>query len=165
MTAQTPATAATRLPYELEHLFSYEATLAMPPELIGEVPEGIRVTFYVTGGRVDGPSVRGVVRPVGGDWLTLGRDGVGRLDVRATLETEDGALLYVTYAGVLDFGPDGYAAFLRGELPPDGTAIRTAPQVRTAHPDYQWLHRVQCLGVGEVRASEGRVRYDVYAVR
>ena len=165
MTTSTPANQETRLPYQLEHLFSYEATLQMPPELIGPVPEGIRVNFYVTGGQVQGPRLQGTLRPVGGDWLTLGRDGIARLDVRATIETADGALLYVTYPGVIDFGEDGYDRFLRGELPPDGTPIRTAPQVRTAHPDYQWLHRVQCLGVGEVLASQGRVRYDVYAIR
>ncbi len=34
--------------YALEHLFSYTAELE-PPEMIGPVPEGIRVNFYVTG--------------------------------------------------------------------------------------------------------------------
>jgi hypothetical protein len=31
-------------------LFSYDVGLKMPPEVIGEVPEGIRVNFYISGG-------------------------------------------------------------------------------------------------------------------
>ena len=71
----------------------------------------------------------------------------------------------MTYPDIPDFGEDGDDRFLCGELPPDGTPIRTAPQVRTAQPDDQWVHRVQWLGVGEVLVSQGRVRYGVDAVR
>jgi hypothetical protein len=34
--------------YNLTHLFSYTATVRLPPEVIGPVPEGIRANFYVT---------------------------------------------------------------------------------------------------------------------
>lgn len=155
----------TMIDYRLEHLFSYTATLEAPPEVIGPLPEGIRANFYVTGGEVSGPQVRGAIRPVGGDWLTIRTDGVGILDVRATLETHDGALIYVTYTGVVDFGEDGYQKFLRGEPPAGKTPIRTAPRFHTAHPDYQWLNRLQCLGIGQAFLDRSEVRYDVYAVR
>ena len=32
--------------YKLEHIFSYTGLLVNPPEVIGPVPEGIRVNFY-----------------------------------------------------------------------------------------------------------------------
>ncbi len=64
---------------------SYVVTLENPPEVIGPVPEGIRANFYVTGGEISGPRLQGTVRPVGGDWLTVRTDGMGILDVRATL--------------------------------------------------------------------------------
>ncbi|MDX1982888.1 MAG: DUF3237 domain-containing protein [Bryobacteraceae bacterium] len=150
--------------YTLEHLFSYTATLGAPPEVIGPVPEGIKVNFYVTGGEVTGPKVRGKVRPVGADWLTLRRDGVAILDVRATLETTDGALILITYPGILDLGEDGYDRFLRGDLPP-ASQIRTSPRLFTSHPDYVWLNRLHCLGVGQTDLPNNRVAYDVYAVR
>ena len=86
--------------YQLEHIFSYEATLMNPPEIIGPVPEGIRVNFYTTSGEVTGPRVTGRFRPVGGDWVVMRRDGVAVLDVRATIETNDGALISVTYPGL-----------------------------------------------------------------
>ena len=150
--------------YRLEHIMSYNATLA-EPEVIGPVPEGIRVNFYVTGGIINGPKVFGKLRAVGADWLHLRRDGVANLDVRATAETNDGALLYITYGGTIDLGEHGYEDFLRGVLPPDGTPIRTSPRVYTSHPNYLWLNRLQCIGVGQAFLSRLEVAYDVYAVR
>ena len=150
--------------YRLEHVFSFTATVASPLEVIGPVPEGVRVNVYCTGGEVSGPKVHGRLRPVGGDWLTIRTDGVAILDVRITIETHDGALIYVTYTGVIDFGEDGYQKFLQQALPPTAP-IRVAPRFLTAHPNYQWLNRLQCLGIGETDVEHNEVRYDVYAVR
>ena len=151
-----------RIP-SLEFLCRYSATL-QAPEVIGPVPEGIRVNFYVTGGHLAGPRMQGHLRPVGGDWLTIRRDGVGVLDVRATIETDDGALIDVAYRGIGDLGDDGYDKFLRGELP-QTLALRTSPVLRTAHPDYQWLQRELCVAVGRVNFTQLQVEYDVFAVR
>ena len=150
--------------YELEHIFSYTATLMNPPEVIGPVPEGIRVNFHVTGGEVKGPKVYGTFRPVGADWLLLRTDGVGILDVRATIETREEALIYATYTGVGDLGEDGYDRFLRGELP-SVVPLRVAPRFLTAHPDYQWLNRLQYLGIGQANLESLEASYDVYALR
>ena len=148
---------------ELEYICSYWATLA-PPEVIGPVPEGIRVNFYVTAGEVTGPKMRGKLRTVGGDWLLLRHDGVGVLDVRATLELDNGALIYTTYGGVVDLGPDGYKLFLQGVLPPI-PELRIAPRYHTSHPDYLWLNRLQCVGVGTFDVAHSRVTYDIHALR
>lgn len=137
--------------------------LRNPPEIIGETPEGIRVNFYVTGGEVTGDRLNGTVLPVGGDWLTLRRDGVGILDVRATIETDDGALIYVTYTGILETGEDGYQRFLEGDLPKAPT-IRGAPRFLTAHPDYLWLNRLQCINIGEANLEDYVVNYDLFAL-
>jgi hypothetical protein len=146
-----------------EHLFSYTVSLHMPPEVIGPVPEGIRVTFYLSGGVVTGPRCSGKVLPVGADWLLIRKDGIGVVDVRSTLQTDDGALIYVTYNGVLDPGTDGYEAFLNGTLPAK-FPIRTAPRFQTANPVYAWMNRVQAYGVGEVDMVNASVTYHVYAV-
>ena len=139
-------------------------TLKNPPEVIGPVPEGIRANFYVTGGEISGPKLRGTIRPVGGDWLTVRTDGMGILDVRATFESHDGALIDAAYTGVADLGEDGYQKFLRQDLPRI-VQLRIAPRFRTVHPSYQRLNRVQCIGIGEVDMERLEVRYDVYAVR
>jgi hypothetical protein len=151
------------LDYQLEHICSYSATLANPPEVIGPVPEGIRANFYVTGGEVTGPRLWGRLRPVGADWLTIRPDGIGILDVRATMETTDGALIFIAYSGVTDLGIGGYENFLKGQLPPR-LQLRTAPRLSTAHPDFVWLNRLQCVAVGEADLQTFTVRYDVYSL-
>ena len=149
--------------YSLEHLFSYVVSLERP-QMIGAIPEGIRAIFYATKGEVTGPKLRGKFLSGGGDWLTVRTDGVGILDVRGTLESDDGALIYMAYTGVGDLGEDGYQKFLRGEFPAL-VKLRAAPRFHTSHPEYLWLNRLQCLNIGEVDLERLEVRYDVYAVR
>ena len=147
----------------MEHVFSYTATLA-PPEVIGPVPEGVRLNFYVTGGTVGGPRLRGQLRPVGADWFTLRTDGIGVLAVRATIETHEGVLIDVAYDGMGDLGANGYAEFLAGRMP-ERLNLTTTPRLRCAHPDYGWLHRTHCVGIGQVNLQTYTVAYDVYALR
>jgi hypothetical protein len=147
----------------LEYVMSYTATLK-EPEVIGPLPEGLRLNFYVTGGEVIGPKIKGRVLPVGGDWLTIRSDGVGILDVRATVLTDDGALIYLDYTGALDAGPDGHAKALAGTLP-DTLPLKVVSRVRTVHPEYLWLNRLQFVQFGEAVLSKLMVRYDVYALR
>jgi hypothetical protein len=148
--------------YNLTYLFSYTATVRLPPEVIGPVPEGIRANFYITGGELHGPRVKGTIEPVGADWLLIRKDGVGILDVRATFKTDDGALIYAEIGGVADLGTDGYDKFLQGELP-SRVEIRAAPRFQTAAPTYLWLNRLHCLNVGYIETATGTVQYDVYA--
>jgi hypothetical protein len=146
-----------------EHVMSYTAQLAAP-EVIGSVPDDLKINFYVTGGTVTGPRISGKFRPVGGDWLTLRRDGVAVLDVRATIETQDNALIYVTYPGIIDFGPDGYENFVRGISPGNSVAIRVSPRFQTSHTNYLWLNRLHCIGLGQAFLERSEVAYDVYAI-
>jgi len=132
--------------------------------MIGPTPEGLRVNVYVTSGEVFGPKLRGRFRPVGGDWLLIRPDGIGVLDVRATMELDDGALVYTTYGGVAELGPDGYAQFMQGK-PPASADLRIVPRYHTSHADYIWLNRLQCVGIGVVDIEHLRVSYDIYAIR
>lgn len=150
--------------YQLEHIFSFEATLENPPEVIGPVAEGIRVNFYSKGGEVTGPKLQGRCRAVGGDWLTIRTDGVAILDVNTTIESHDGALIAITYSGVSDLGPDGHQRFLEGNLP-ESLPIHVVPRFQTAHPAYLWLNRVQCIGIGKVVFASLHAAYDIYAIR
>ena len=154
---------ASMFDYQLEHILSYKVTVTMP-EFIGPVAEGLRLNFGFTGGEVTGPKVVGKVRKGGGDWLTVRRDGICILDVRATMETHDGALIYVTLDGIADFGEDGYEKVLQGE-PPSSVPLRTSPRFHTIHPQYVWLTRLHCFGVGQAYLQGFAVAYDVYAVR
>ena len=78
--------------------------------------------------------------------MTIRRDGVGLMDVRATVETDDGALLLATYLGSCDFGEDGYRNFLDHRWP-EVAPTRTAPRIQTSHPKYLELNRIQGVGI------------------
>lgn len=160
MTAAGPASLAK---IELEYICSYWATLTSP-EVIGPVAEGVRANFYVTSGEVSGPKMHGRLRPVGGDWLLIRTDGIGVLDVRATMELDNGAVIYTTYGGLLDLGTDGYNLFLQGVLP-TRVDLRIVPRYHTSHPDYVWLNRLQCVGVGVFDRDQLKVSYDIYSLR
>ncbi|MGH9202363.1 MAG: DUF3237 domain-containing protein [Vicinamibacterales bacterium] len=152
------------LDYKLEHILSFTGIGANPPEVIGTLPEGTRVNFRNVGGEVRGDRIRGKLRAAGGDWVTVRKDGIAILDARVTFETDDGALILVTYPGLVDFGEDGHDKFLRADLPP-AVPVRTSPRFFTGHPSYQWLTRLHCIGIGEYRPAASSVSYDVYAVR
>jgi hypothetical protein len=149
--------------YAIEHLCSFGGVGGTAPEVIGEVGEGLRINFHLTGGTVTGPEINGVVREAGGDWLTVRRDGVGLVDARVTLQTDDAALILLTYTGLLEFGADGYERFLR-EGPPEAAPIRVAVRLFTGHAKYKWLNRVQAFGVGHFSRADRTASYDVYGL-
>jgi hypothetical protein len=143
-----------------EFLFEMKAYLdrdgAQP---IGDTPNGSRHIVYVTGGSFEGPDLRGEVLPGGGDWVVRRPDGVGALDVRITLRTDDEALIYMRYRGL------SHNLSVR---PGDATEgeeryFRTAPFFETGDERYAWLNRIIAIGVGE--GIEGGVGYRVYAIR
>lgn len=147
---------------KLEPLVNYRAELK-PPVEIGKGPLGTRIIFDVTGGRAEGPRLRGRLLASGGDWLLVDEKGTGRLDVRGTLETDDGALVYVHYHGVLELNERVTAALARGEQTDYGdTYFMTQPRFETGDPRYDWLNRI--VAVGEGRVLPNAVEYRVYEV-
>src|SRR5438046_8786689 len=82
-----------------------------PPQKLGAVPHGTRAIAPITSGTFEGPRLRGRVLPGGGDWTLLRPDGVLELDLRITLETDDGALIHMPSFG-LRHGPSAATAAL-----------------------------------------------------
>src|SRR2546427_1969332 len=111
---------------------------------IGAVPHGTRRTAPLSGGSFEGPRLRGTVLPGGSaDWLLLRVDGVLELDLRATLRTDDGAVVSMRSFGLRHGPPEGIAAVARGEtVDPTTYYFRTTPRVETAHPAYAVPYRL-----------------------
>ena len=127
---------------------------AAPPQKLGAVPHGIRSIVLVSGSDFEGPRLRGKVLPGGGDWLLLRSDGVLELDLRITLETDDHALIYMTFQGVRHGPPDAIAALSRGEnVDPASYYFRTLPRFETSAEGYAYLNRMVTVGVGEARPA------------
>lgn len=152
--AQTPT---------LEFLFSLSAQL-QPALAVGDSGRGDRQIIHVTDGMVEGPRLTGRVLPGGGDWLVVRPDGVGELDVRATVQATDGALLYLAYRGYLTNLPEVLPRWLAGEdVPRDQYYFATAPFVETGASQYAWLTRTVCVGIGSL--IRGGVSYDIFSVK
>ena len=95
--------------------------------------------FPIIGGSFEGERLRGIVLG-GADWVTAAADGALELDLRLTLQTEDGALIHMTFTGVRD---DAHHYF------------RTLPRFETAAPKYAFLNRLLASVLGR-SPSTGR---------
>jgi len=144
-------------------LMTLRVTVAAPHS-IGAVPHGTRRTAPLTGGEFEGPRLRGFVLPGGsGDWLLLRADGVLELDLRATLRTDDGALISMKSFGLRHGPPDVMAAMARGEpVDPSTYYFRTTPRFETAHPAYAFLNHLVTVASGD-RRPEGPI-YTIHEV-
>jgi hypothetical protein len=122
------------------------------PQRIGVGPHGTRITVPITDGHFEGPRLRGRVLPGGGDWTILRGDGVLELDLRITLETDDGARIHMTSWGMRHGPADVVAALARGEsVDPSAYYFRTLPRFETGHPKYEFLNRLLAVASGDRR--------------
>ena len=148
---------------DLQVEFTYQALLARPL-MIGSGPYGTRAFFAVTEGRVEGDRINGTFVGGGGDWLLIGSDGWGRLDVRAQIRTGDGAVLYLTYYGVLELTETVMTATqtMAEETDFDDQYFRTTPRLETGDERYGWVNHTAFVGRG--RLIPGGAAYEAYRV-
>jgi hypothetical protein len=116
---------------------------------VGRTPFGSRLVGEIRGARWEGERFRAkMVGVAAADWAVQGEDDLLSADVRMTLQTDDGALLYLRYEGLLDGRAD----------PP----IRSAMRFETSDPRYAWMARTLFIAAG---TWDGRnVRYEVFEV-
>jgi len=112
-----------------------------PVQDTGAAPRGARVMFPITGGSFEGERLRGNVLPSGDDWTVKRPDGVVELDLRVSLQTDDGAYIHMTFEGIRDDGATPAPYF------------RTVPRFETAEPKYAFLNRLLAVGAAEIRAD------------
>jgi len=138
---------------EFAPLMRLEVTLE-PPRELGDAPLGRRRIIGITGGRFWGGRLSGRVLPGGADWQLIRADGTACLDARYTLETDDGALIYVSNQGYRHGPPEAMQAITRGEaVDPALIYTRTTPWFETSAPRYAWLNRTVCVGTGARRPA------------
>jgi hypothetical protein len=130
--------AATSLP--VEFLFALHGWPNPTPPQIPGGPFGHRFLHYVDHGYFEGPHLRGKVINPSGDWATLGPDGVKRLDVRLTLQTEDDVIILMEYKGFID-----------------GLQIHVSGTFQVNHERYNWLNKVLYVGVAQRQPDKSLV--------
>lgn len=124
-------------------LFSFEAVLE-PPQDLGE-----RKIYVVKSGTIEGPRIKGVVLPGGGDWSQSRSNGSTMLDVRGTIKTDDDQLIYTWYRGIV-------------AQKDSGLYFRTTPYFETASEKYAWLNNVVAVGV--FKPVPGKVAYNIFEI-
>jgi hypothetical protein len=148
---------------KLRHVYRLDASLDAPLDL-GDTPQGRRRIVALTGGRAEGPDFNAELLATGGaDWQILRRTGSSVADIRYTLRTDRGALLYVQSHGVRHGKPEVLARLAAGEdVDPSEYTFRTTVTIETSAPELLWLNDGVFIAVGG-RRPDG-VSYDVYLV-
>lgn len=144
----------------LDELFVITATLNPP------VMEGHRILAMINGGDVQG-KISGKVLPIGGEFGSFIAPDTYKIDVRAAIQSTDGAVIYITYSGYMHADPDKLKMLFSPEghkLDPSEYYWRTNPLFETAAPQYAWLNNTVGVGVGSY-TPEGKVQYKIYAVK
>lgn len=126
---------------------------------VGDTAHGTRLIVPATGGTFTGPTLNGTVIPGGGDWLLVRPDGVGELDLRLTVETEDSALLYITARGYFT----RILEVLQGaDIPREEFYFAVTPSFETGAAGYAWLQQTVTVGIGSLTSTGPQ--WEVFAV-
>ena len=147
----------------LTQVYRLSATVAEPLDL-GETAAGRRRIVALTGGTFTGPELNGELVPgASADWQIVLGDGTALGDIRYTLQTDRGELLYVQSRSVRHGPADVLARLGRGEeVDAHRYTFRAATQIETAAPDLDWLNKGVFVSVGGRRS--GGVTYETYLV-
>ena len=101
-------------------------------------------------GAFEGERLSGKVLPGGADWVRFRADGTMMIDVRLTLQTNDGALIYLSYEGRFIGAADAMAQPAQGEtLQPGSYSLVTVAKFECGDERYAWLNDVIAVGAGE----------------
>lgn len=132
------------------------ATLKLAePLMLPDGPAGTRVIVEVEELVTEGERLRARQKGrAAADWLTVNAALLGTIDVRALLETDDGALIYTWYQGRLDLSQG------TGSSP-----AYSAPLYETGDERYAWLNRIQAVAKGTVSEGGRVLTYEIAEVR
>jgi hypothetical protein len=128
------------------------------------VAQGRRRIVPLTGGKFSGPELNGTLLPgASADWQIVLPDGTALGDIRFTLQTDRGDLLYVRSQGVRHGRAEVLARLSRAEeVDATDYVFRTSTQIETAAPDFDWLNKGVFISVAGRQV--GGVIYEVYLV-
>jgi hypothetical protein len=147
----------------LTKVYRLEATLAQPLDL-GDIAQGHRRIVPLSGGTFSGPQLNGKLLPgASADWQIVLPDGTALGDIRYTLQTDGGDLLYVQSRSVRHGSAEVLARLARGEdVDASAYTFRTSTQIETAAAHLDWLNKGVFISVGGRQAAG--VIYETYLV-
>ena len=153
---------------ELKSEFLFDLSLDLnPPQIVGPTMKGTRIIFPFRDGMVKSDKINGKILGSGADWGLILDSTTFKVDVRATIQTDDSALIYMTYSGYSYASAKNRAIIGAGkgsELNPSDYYFRTSVFFETSSPKYAWLNHTVAIGVGRFPAA-GKVAYRIYAIK
>ncbi len=91
-------------------------------------------------------------------------DGVVDLRARYTIETDDGAAIYVRHGGYRHGPAEVMQQLLQGqEVDPSLYYMRGSMHFETGHARHAWLNRIVCVTTGARRANA--VELEVFEIK
>jgi len=148
LAAQSAAVPVLKSEFLMDLVFKTAPPLMVGPRLIAGLTEGA----------FQGPKLKGTLVTPAGEWGASRPDGAYVVDVRLELRTDDGALIFTSYRGIVYPLP----ATL-GDPGPRYWAV--TPSFETASEKYGWLNHVVCVGVAYTAPKEvGDIAYHIYQV-
>lgn len=142
--------------------FLFHLHVLVEPMPIGLCPAGLRITYVARTGRFEGPQLSGRLLAAG-DWVVIDREGVAAIDVRATLQTDEGELIHMAHTGILVAPPDLMDRLGGGDtVSADEMYFRTTHRFETASPRLGWLNTTLAIGTNALAA--GAVDYDLHRI-
>lgn len=141
-------------PPRLEYLMRIAADVG-EVQTMGGGPLGERRVVAITGGRIEGPQIKGEIVPGGADWQIVRADGVLDIDARYAVRTDQGALIRIVSQGYRHGPPEVLAALARGAaVPPEQYFFRTVMRFETGAPGLDWLNKTLAIASAERKARQ-----------
>lgn len=118
--------------------------------VLGATPVGTRIIQEIVEARLEGDRLSASLKgAAAADWLAIDAQGIATFDIRMTLETDDGAVLYLSYEGRADWS---------GGM--GSTPVYAAMRFEAGDERYTWLNGIQPVGKGQV-GTGGVLTYEI----
>ena len=119
--------------------------------LLGATPAGTRIIQEIVAADLVGERLNASLKgAAAADWLAVDAQGVATFDIRMTLETGDGAVVYLAYEGRADWSGG------MGKAP-----VYVGMRFEAGDERYRWLNALQLFGKGEL-AEGGGLAYSIF---
>jgi hypothetical protein len=149
---------------ELVPEFTYRVKADGPLPTTKGSPFGERIYWTISEAEIEGPRIRARLAAPGSDWLLAGGDRFWRPDVRAALETDDGATVLMHYVGLVE-QTEAFVAAAQSDTETrwEDQYLRVTMHFETGAARYRWLTESLFVGRGRLLGT-GRIEYAVCRV-
>jgi len=118
--------------------------------MLGETPVGRRIIQEIESIEFKGEHFSAQLKgKAAADWLAVDAGGIATFDIRMTLETIDGALIYLNYIGTADWSK-GMAT----------EPVYVTAKFETGDERYRWLNTAHVVGKGDLVPGGGGLAYE-----